>query len=276
MSMLSLASGLRGQALLIQRVGFLYFDKKATFDVEVDSSFERSSLVAPVHIVSEALRSTEQILVSPPVSAVANLLSLLGFFRVSGASLYALFKRLKGRPVRQPSDLPRELLSNIPTEVLIAIYNDKEVQAQIRKTLEPLRIAGVVEFQTRNNGQIIERVAKSDLQAADESDLQDIIGDEEVDLGIEKAAWRRDLDWHFTDGTKSFDASIDDKNFWDTVAKGEAFAVGDRMRVHLQTTARRTRNGILKVQRRIPTVFSVEHASRRGQINLFQDRDSQS
>jgi hypothetical protein len=44
-------------------------------------------------------------------------------------------------------------------------------------------------------------------------------------------------------------AAIHDKKFSD----------GDRLKVHLQTTAKRMPQGNLKVERRIPTVLDVEH-----------------
>ena len=100
--------------------------------------------------------------------------------------------------------------------------------------------------------------------------MKDLTRDEEITLDIEKAAWRRDLAWHFSDGKISFDAKISHDKFWKDIECGERFAVGDRMRVHLQTTARRTRNGKLKVQRQIPEVFEVEHFRSR-QPPLFGD-----
>ena len=178
---------------------------------------------------------------------------------VTYTSIYNVFKRLRGRPILDPNDVPRDLKLNITVEQLIRIYSDSEVQAQIRRTLDPLRLPDVDVFQTRRAGQIIASVSKSDLQAADEAELESLTTDEEIVLGIEKAAWRRSLSWHFSDGRTSFDARIEDNAFWKTVEQGLPFSEGDRMRVHLRTTARRTANGTLKVERRIPTVISVEH-----------------
>ena len=107
------------------------------------------------------------------------------------------------------------------------------------------------------------------VQAADEAEIDRLTTDEEIDLAIEKAAWRRNLAWHFNDGRASFDAKIDDEQFWKRIEGGEPFADGDRLHVHLRTTARRTPNGVLKVERRIPTVLNVEHARRIIQRQLF-------
>ena len=199
--------------------------------------------------------------------------SALVFFGFSGVTLYQLFKRLKGRRIEKPEDLPRDIKIDISVEFLIRIYNDPEVQAQLRKTVEPLHVDGIEEFQTRRQGLIIERVFKSDLKAADEAELEDLTNDEEITLDIQKAAWRRNLAWHFSDGRTSFDAKIEDDNFWKRIGQGEAFADGDRLKVHLRTTARRTKYGKLKVQREVPEVLDTEHIKRRQQ-NLFDDEES--
>jgi hypothetical protein len=76
--------------------------------------------------------------------------------------------------------------------------------------------------------------------------------------------------WHFRDKDVSFDAKIDDRKFWKRIDEGEAFAGGDRLRVHLQTTARRTPFGRVKVERVIPRVIDVTHIRNR-QTKLFED-----
>lgn len=237
----------------------------------MDAEFEASSLIIPVHILSDALTGAEHLLAGPRATALANLVTFLGFFGAgSWLTIYHLFKRLRGRRIEKPEDFPKNFNINISIEFLIRIYNDTEVQTQLRKTIDPLHQDGIEEFQTRRQGTVIETVQKADLLAADEAEIQDITRDEEIELDIEKTAWRRDLAWHFSDGGIRFDAKIKDDGFWKRIEQGEAFAVGDRLRVHLQTTARRAPNGILKVQRVIPEVLSVDHA-RRNQPNLFGD-----
>ncbi|MGC1781561.1 MAG: hypothetical protein WA708_03485 [Acidobacteriaceae bacterium] len=272
MPMLALAAGLRGQALLAHRVSELLYGDSVTIQVDVDPSFESGSLIVPVHILSNAVNTAEQLLTGRGIAALSNLLALLGFMGISATSLYKLFKRLRGRPIEHPDNIPADLHLDISIELLIRIYNDNEVQTQLRKTIEPLHQQGIEEFQTRRRGVIVETVSKGDLQSADEAEIERLTRDEEVDLDIEKAAWRRSLAWHFSDGRTSFDAKIDDEKFWTRVEQGEPFADGDRLRVHLQTTARRTINGILKLERRIPTVLDVQHARRNVQEDLFKDQ----
>ncbi len=270
MAMLALGSSLRGQALLILRVKDILYGDRVAVRVEVDDKFESSSLIVPVHIFTDAIKVAEDLLTGQGATALVNLMQILGFFGVSGFSIYTLFKRLKGRRIEKPEDIPKDLKIDISVELLIRIYNDPEVQAQLRKTLEPLHQDGIEEFQTRRQGVVIERVSKKDLHDADEAELEDLTKDEEIELDIEKSAWRKNLAWHFSDGRTSFDAKIEDENFWNRIAQGEAFAGGDRLRVHLRTKARRTAFGTLKVERVIPTVIDVDHA-RHKQPKLFGD-----
>lgn len=259
MEMLPLGASLHGQALLIHRVKDLLYGERVSLRVEVDDKFQSSSLIVPVHILTDPLTAAEHFLAGERATALANLLAILGFLGITAPSLYKLFKRLKGRKIEKPEDLPATLEINIPVELLVRIYNDAEVQTQLRKTLEPLRRDGIEEFQTRRQGVVIDRVSKADVDSADEAEIQDLTKDEEIELDIEKSAWRRNLAWHFSDGRTSFDARIEDENFWKRIDQGEAFAEGDRLRVHLRTIARRTALGALKVERVIPRVIDVEH-----------------
>lgn len=275
MPMLELANGLRGQALLIRRVCHLFLEVEiSAVRVEVDPSFEEGSFIAPVHILVEGYAHARDFLASPAVTAVANLMQLLGFFGVSGASLYAIFVRRNGREIRNVRDIDVQLPPNIPAQVFLEIYNDREVQKQIRRTLQPLRSRGISEFTTRLNRRIVETVRSGDLAAVDQADLQNVLRDEDVDLGVEKAALRSDLEWHLNDGKSSFDASIVDPTFWKKVADGAAFASGDRMRARLIVTAVRQKSGGLKITRRIPTVHDVQRGRERyTQQNLFPPTD---
>jgi hypothetical protein len=270
MPMVHLAAGLPGQALLIHRVKNLLYGESFEIRVDVDAEFEAGSLVIPVHVLTDGLKTAEHLLAGEGATALANLFQFLGFFGLSAVSLYSLFRQRKGRKIENPDDLPRIININISVENVIRIYNDAEVQAQLRKTIHPLHQDGIDEFQTRRNGKVVESVLKGDLQAADEAELQDTTKHEELVLDIEKTAWRRSLAWHFRHGGMSFDAKIEDDAFWKDIERGEAFAVGDRLRVHLRTTAQRTEDGHLRVQRVIPKVLEVEHV-RRKQPNLFNE-----
>ena len=132
---------------------------------------------------------------------------------------------------------------------------------------------GIVEFQTRRREVIVETVQQSDLKSADEAEESAIQEVEEKVLDIEKAALVPHLSWHFSDEGSAFDARIQDPLLWERVAKGERFGHGDRMRVELRTSFHRDSRGRLNLERTIPKVIEVEHATQ-PQSPLFTDEGS--
>ena len=129
MAMLALGSNFWGQALLIQRVKDILYGDRVNIRVEVDDTFEHSSLIVPVHIFTDTITAAEHMLAGEASTALANLLAFLGFLGGGAVTIYKLFKRLKGRRIEKPEDLPKKDLEiDISIELLIRIYNDPEVK----------------------------------------------------------------------------------------------------------------------------------------------------
>ena len=256
-----LSDGLRGLGRLTSRVNYLMFGSELDYRIELDSQFQTGSVVIPLHCPDRrGCKGRER----AALPAWASLLTILGWGAVSGAfNLYKMFKQKKGRPITDEDDLARILarLDNIERLLFIKIYNDAEVQAALRAALRPLRADGIVEFQTRRREVVVETVRQSDLKSADEAEESAIQEVEEKVLDIEKAALVPHLSWHFSDEGSAFDARIQDAALWERVAKGERFGYGDKMRVELRTTFHRDSRGRLNLERTIPKVIEVEHAS---------------
>jgi hypothetical protein len=260
-----LSDGLRGLGRLNSRVSYLMFGSELDYRIELDGQFQTGSVVIPLHVLTDAVAKVENALLSRHGQALSSLLTILGWGAVSGAfNLYKMFKQKKGRPITDEDDLARILarLDDIEQLLFIKIYNDPEVQAALRAALRPLRTEGIVEFQTRRREIIVETVRQSDLKSADEAEESAIQEVEEKVLDIEKAALVPHLSWHFSDDGSAFDARIQDPALWERVAKGERFGYGDRMRVELRTTFNRDVRGRLNLERTIPRVINVEHATR--------------
>ena len=252
------------------------FGSELDYRIELDSSIQTGSIVIPLNVLTDAVGKAENALLSRHGQALSSLLTILGWGAVSGAlNLYKMFKEKKGRAITDEDDLARilERLDNIERLLFIKIYNDPEVQAALRAALRPLRADGIVEFQTRRREIIVETVRQSDLKSADEAEEGAIQEVEEKVLDIEKAALVPHLSWHLSDGRSAFDARIQDPALWERVAKGERFGHGDRMRVELRTSFHRDSRGRLNLERSIPKVIDVEHATQ-PQTRLFADEDS--
>ena len=261
-----LADALRGFGTLTERTSDRLFRDGDKFHVELASNPRTGSIIIPVGFVSHAVDTAENVLSSKGAVALTVLVTLLGLSPVKDAiNFLKLFKRLSGRAatdVEPIKDLLIDPKINVEIRIVLETYSDPEVRASIRRILRPLREPGIEAFETRRNGNTVERVDKSDLFAADEAELEEIVGQEEKTLDIQKAALVRHLAWHFSDAGYPFDAQIEDEKLWARVMEGERFGSGDRMRVVLKTTAKRDSTGRLRVERTIPEVLEVEHATK--------------
>lgn len=259
-----LSDGLRGLASLTNRVSQLMFRSDLDFQIELDERFNKGSIVVPLHIFADYATQAESILLSKPAQALATFMTIIGMGSIPTAiTVFKLFKRKKGRPLTDEDDLKEILkaLKDIEMLLLVKIYNDQEVQNALRRILRPLRVEGIVEFQTRHGELIVDSVTKADIIAADEAEESELLEIEEVVLDIEKAALVPHLAWHLSDEGRSFDARIDDTALWHRIAGGERFGFGDKMRVELRTAFKRDVTGRLTVERWIPKVIEVEHTS---------------
>ena len=267
-----LSEALGGFAALTERSSSILYGQTYEHTAELASPLEVGSVVVPIQIIAHDLRAAENALLSPGVQALANLTSLLGLGVAPIAiGLFRMFKQKKGTAIDPATDSSLIQVIDIDIEIgrYIKLYNDNDVRSSIRRTLRPLREAGIEEFQTRRNGNVIESVTKADLLAADEAQIDEIVGVEEKWLDIQKVALVRHLAWHFAADGATFDAKIEDEELWNKVEAGERFGAGDRLKVLLRTTASRDRNGRLHVEHLITEVQNVEHHRHTSQGDLW-------
>jgi hypothetical protein len=276
-----LSESLGGFAALTERSSSILYGQTFEHTAELSSPLRAGSVVVPIEIVPHAvqvaaqtLEATKSLLLSPEVQALTNLCTLLGVGTISiAAGLFRMFKVKKGRLIdlRTDSPLLQKIDINIEVNRYVRLYNDGDIRSSLRRTLRPLREDGIDEFQTRRNGVIVERVTKSDLLAADEAEMSDIMGEEERWLDIQKVALVRHLAWHFAGDGATFDAKIEDEKFWKRIENGERFGSGDRLQVRLRTSASRDRNGRLHVEYLITEVLDVGHYLHISQGDIFQN-----
>lgn len=264
-----LSESLAGFASLTERSSAILFGQTYEHTAEIVSAPEKGSVVVPIEIVPHALKavqgaikSSEQVLLTPGVQALSNLCTLLGVGAASiSVGLFKMFKTKKGRALDPTLDalLLKNMELNLELQKYIRLYNDAEIRWSTRRTLRPLREDGIAEFQTRYRGVIIERVTKSDLLEADAAELQDKVEYEERWLDIQKVALVKHLAWHFSGDGQTFDAKIDDDTFWRKVDEGERYGSRDRLRVVLRTRATHDKNGKLHVDYLVTEVLQIEH-----------------
>jgi hypothetical protein len=271
MDAILLADGLKGIGRLIAKVADLQGLGLGRVRLQVQGQPRSGSLEVFLHFLHVAAETTQNVLDSKVLTEIGLVMGISGFtIKDAKNSLIALFKKFKGRPIDDETNLDDVDVGDlsITKADLIRMYNDPDVQAAIRAALRPLRDEGVTEFQTRERGQVVERVTKSELAAADAAELDAMITDETKVLDVEKASFVPHLSWHVSDQGRPFDAKIEDPELWAHVAAGERFGSGDRLHVDLHTEAERESSGRLRITRTITKVHRVERAGE-DQMELF-------
>ena len=273
MDAILLADGLKGTARFINRVAEMHLGTSTDFSLEVEGEPRAGSLEVFIRFSHTVVESVNRIADSKFLTGLAIIATLTGFsLKDVGKSLLSIFKKLRGRPISDATDLEAVLPANLPIDKaeLIRIYNDPEVQAAIRAAVRPLRKEGIDKFETRFDRKTIETMAKADVKAADAAEMEAIESNEEKVLDIEKASFVPHLAWHLSDQGKPFDAKIEDPVLWEEVASGNRFGHGDRLHVTLHTEAERESNGRLKLTRTITKVHKIEKAGE-DQDSLFTE-----
>jgi hypothetical protein len=276
-----ISDGIGGFAAMTERSSTILYGQSYDHTAELVASPRRGSVIIPIDIVSHGIKVVEHgwqvgenLLLSPAIQALANLCTLLGIGSVPVAiGLFRMFKTKKGRQLDPVIDdlLLKNLELNLELKRYIRLYNDAEVRSSLRRTLRPLREDGIIEFQTRHRGKVIESVTKADLLSADEAELKDIVEYEERWLDIQKVALVPHLAWHFSGEGQTFDAKIEDEKFWKQVDEGDRYGARDRLRVVLKTTASHDRNGKMHVEQLVTEVLDIEHHRGASQKEMFSD-----
>jgi hypothetical protein len=211
--------------------------------VQVNASFKAGSfgidLVASQHLLSQI----KDIFAGNGATAISNgwtILQIVGFTGGGLAGgLVGLLRLLKGRrPVKieQKGDVATVWMTQTETiEVerdVIRLYRNSVVRTSLEKVVSPLEREGITDFGVVVNGQVVLDVHDDEVAsfsaAASDADAE-IVSDTTTRkmLQIESLAFKDGNKWRVHDGTATFHASIEDKEFLAKIDAGERFGKGD-------------------------------------------------
>jgi hypothetical protein len=211
--------------------------------VQVNASFKAGSfgidLVASQHLLSQI----KDIFAGNGATAISNgwtILQIVGFTGGGLAGgLVGLLRLLKGRrPVKieQKGDVATVWMTQTETiEVerdVIRLYRNSVVRTSLEKVVSPLEREGITDFGVVVNGQVVLDVHDDEVAsfsaAASDADAE-IVSDTTTRkmLLIESLAFKDGNKWRVHDGTATFHASIEDKEFLAKIDAGERFGKGD-------------------------------------------------
>jgi hypothetical protein len=218
--------------------------------VQVNASFKAGSfgidLIASQHLLSQI----KDMFAGNGATAIANgwtILQIVGFTGGGLAGgLVGLLRVLKGRrPVKieQKGDVATVWMTQTETiEVerdVIRLYRNSVVRTSLEKVVSPLERAGITDFGVVVNGQVVLDVHDDEVTSfsAAASDVDAEVVSDTITrkmLQIEYLAFKDGNKWRVHDGTATYHASIEDKEFLANIDAGERFGKGDVLVVELR------------------------------------------
>lgn len=212
------------------------------------------------------------------VTAVVNLLGLLGFGAGAGITFLSLVRRLKGQRPSRVTDLKNGQIQIefgadsfvVPIE-LMRLYQDIAVRKATEEILAPLRNDGIDVFRVIDSqSAIIETIVKEEIYFFDLPALEDeVILDiqHEAAYSIVSLAFKEDNKWRLYDGSGTISVILSDDDFRYKVDNNlVAFSKGDILICVVRTIQYRTNSG-LKTEYEVLKV--KEHRPAARQLLLF-------
>lgn len=173
--------------------------------------------------------------------------TLLGVLGLSGAGVWQLLKKAKGRKPRvleiERSEKVRitfdgKEVEDVPADVW-ALFNHLPTRRAIERVVEPITKDGIDELEIRKKGKPVINVAKGEahyFKAPAENEDEQIFDNPNAILIVHSPSFREHNKWRVFDGTRSIWVAVEDKAFIAKINSGtEAFRKGDILHVTLRT-----------------------------------------
>ncbi|MCA8339832.1 hypothetical protein QZM91_24170 [Burkholderia multivorans] len=212
--------------------------------VQVNASFKAGSFGIDLVAAQHLLDQIKDIFSGNGATAICNAWTLLGMVGLAGGGLIGMLRKLAGRrpiKIEQRGDLASVWLSQTESfEVernVVRLYRNKSVRVSLEKVFSPLQQEGITEFGVVINNDVVLDVKDSEVGFFDSADAEEEVVSDTTSrkmLEIESLTFKDGNKWRVHDGTSTFYASIEDKEFLDKIDGGERFGKGDVLIVDLR------------------------------------------
>lgn len=250
-----LAVSLTGIAnLLKQASSVLNKGQSSKISIKVSSlspgSFE-------IHLIAEQLNQALAFFgTNPQIVGLSTILSLLGF---SGLGLIQFVLRLRNNKIERAKENENGevevtyIENNTTNKITInknvyVLYNDIDIRNSFTKILSPLNVEGIETFEVRDSKKNVkEKINKDEVQYFYASTQNDLLDEHTIDMWLSfiNISFKDGNKWKFSNGDNEFYASMEDKQFLDSVNNDiMRFSKNDTMKASVKISQYLTENGI--------------------------------
>lgn len=245
--------------------------------VRVNADFKKGSFSIDLDLARTLIEQARNLLTGKGVD-LDNLINLL--FGAGG--LIAILKLLKGE--KDPVTTRIED-GNVRIEVkgknnhvtvnphVVPLLRDPQIRKSIDGLVRPLNKDGMKTFSVRRGKKTLQTVKRAEAKYLledgssinDSSDAQNVT--RTAYLEIIKISFKQQNQWTFSDGSGTFGASIEDREFLKKIEHHEMFGKGDQLKVLLKTTTAKLASGKYLSRHSIVQVVEI---IRSRQTDLFK------
>lgn len=230
-----------------------------------------------LELVQPLIQQAIELFSGPTVTAVANIVALVGGAGSAGGGLLWLIKKLRGRKPDAIIDQKNGMVKithgatvvEIPND-LVRLYFDYNVRKAAEQLSKPLETAGIDSISILDDagqGEVIEKADVSSFTVAEPEDEQIIEKEGKAAFSIISLSFKEDNKWRLHDGNTSMLVAIKDADFLGRVDRNlVSFSKGDILICDVITRQFQTAKG-LSTEHEVVKVLEHKPAAR--QLKLF-------
>lgn len=265
-----LAPSLLALSNLVSEANQILNNDGSKIAVRISSHFERGSFELSLELVRNLPAQIKFLLFDSSYS-LNEILNAVGLFcTISGGSLFALYKFIKGRKVtkveKTDKDTVRIFVEKESREFFIGswkLFQSQNVRRHVDGLIHPLKTDGIndLEFRDADNKQVLEKISTDETEyfsSEVQEELKEFVSSQKLMLRILRVSFDRDLKWRFDDGESKFYADIKDEEFWAAVeARQITFGCGDTIIAEIETTQQYVKDDLKKSSKTVTKVLRI-------------------